>query len=301
MKSFIKIHVLLLFLIFVNHCEKTIYYQDKNNPSFINLPNFSKLKDTSAEIYWLTDDACNCNFLYSFYDNQKQMDTIFLPEFREKHKLTLNNLWPNIRYFCYVEIFDFEQNGPVISDTLDFRTISNGLSEAWDELTNNNLENAETIINNWSETQTENPEILFTQAWIIFRQGKIIEAENIMTDILYKHPDFLLNLSGLVVINHLQQEFDEVKKFANLLLNEDASWVFVYTKADLNYKYIRLMLSEAYLNTGYLDKAQKQLDLVWPDNRLDPDISSSWIINNINYQNYESALIALIDYLYKIL
>lgn len=298
MKFTDKILFLFITAIALFNCERTVYYHDRTEPGFTYAPNYSKVTDSTASIIWITDEACKSCIYHTFYENSELPDSINFDEFRQEQSYKMENLWPNVKYYCLVKIVDFYDNGPVFSDTLLFRTLSNEISSAWDQINANKLENAEEILANYTDFSNK---ARFTRAWLEFRQSNVETAKSLMEKIYSDYPGFLPNLAGLVVINHLQLNYDEVKLYSTKLLNINPTWNFVYTRADLNYKYLRLMLSEAYLNTGFTEYAQDQLDIVFPDNGLDPDLSDTWIVDSETYGNYESALIALINYLYTAL
>lgn len=224
-------------------------------------------------------------------------DTVLLPEFREENILEISGLWPNIKYFFVVEIFDYEGNGPVFSDTLQARTLTNDLSNIWNQISNNNINAARNLIQNTDDQSTR---MLFTAAWIELRLGNIEAALEKMAVLYQNFPEFLPNLAGLVVINNALQNYNNVISYGNMLLNEDNFWVFPYTGADLNYKFVRLMMAEAYINLGFTDYAQNQLDSIFPGNQLNAERPETWRVDGVLYDNYKAAMIALIDYLYRI-
>jgi tetratricopeptide (TPR) repeat protein len=297
MKKISQFTGLLLFVIIISNCEKTVYYHDRTDPVFTYQPNFTKITDQSVALYWSTDEASNAKLSHSFYENMENPDTVLLPEFREENILEISGLWPNIKYFFVVEIFDYEGNGPVFSDTLQARTLTNDFSNVWNQISNNNFNEARDLIQNSDEQSIR---MSFTAAWIELRLGNIDAALERMELLYQDFPEFLPNLAGLVVINNALQNYNNVISYGNMLLNEDNFWVFPYTGADLNYKFVRLMMAEAYINLGFTDYAQNQLDSIFPGNQLNAERPETWRVDGVLYDNYKAAMIALIDYLYRI-
>lgn len=293
--------IIFSFLFFSSSCEKITYYQDRTQPSFSFQPDYVGLTSIEALIYWVTDEACQSTIKYYFSGNIQYPTLVKIEEYMEEYYFTIDNLWPNIEYYLIVEIVDYAGNKPVVSDTLVFRTWSNELSYTWDLLAINEVNSAKNIINVWAVNNPPDKYISFTKAWVDFRNNMVEDSKEQMIEIYQKYPKFLPNLAGLTVIFHLLGDYNEVINYANKLLSLNNYWIFEYTHSKLNFKFVRLMLAEAYLNIGYPQKSQEQLDLIWDGKKIDPEASDTWIVNGVKYTTYESAQIALINYLFSVL
>ncbi len=299
MNSMKKILIILIIL-FLFNCEKTMYEIDFTDPEFLQNPT-PEVTDSSATITWITNEACSCRFEYSLYINKYQPDTIVIPEFRENHIYSLHSLWPDVKYYCLIELYDFEDNGPVISDTIVFSTHSNLLSRTWSAINDYNITGADSLIGLWGIDNYESPRTHFTKAWINFKKGEINLAKDEMLEIYYNYPDFLPNIAALAVINHLESRYDDALECAETIIEKNNYFQFVYKETDLNYKFLRLIMAESYLVNSNINKCYQQIDILWPDNNLDSNIPDTWQVEGVTYDSYTTVLVAAINYLYKIL
>ena len=104
-----------------------------------------------------------------------------------------------------------------------------------------------------------------------------------------------LVLVGKVLLAQLDGLPDDVITYCQIVISREPEWEYRYNPS-ININLVRLLLAEAFAQTSQVSNAQKQLDLVWPENGLDPNIAASWVINNETYNDYFPALIAAIHY-----
>jgi hypothetical protein len=104
-----------------------------------------------------------------------------------------------------------------------------------------------------------------------------------------------LTLAAKALLAQMDGQPDEVIAYCQIILNREPEWEYFHNPS-LNIKLVRLLQAEAYVQTNQTTNAQTQLDLVWPDNGLDPNIPDTWVINGETYVDYTLALLAAIHY-----
>jgi tetratricopeptide (TPR) repeat protein len=83
--------------------------------------------------------------------------------------------------------------------------------------------------------------------------------------------------------------------YADSVLSIDSHYTFSHL-ATVNYLDVHLVRAEANLYLGDYARVQQSLDILDPDNGLDPEDSNTWVVDGRRYNTYLEALIAEIEY-----
>ena len=98
--SIILFSVLAALFLFTINCEKEVIkvIDDKDLPIIETAPSVIALSDTTATIFWETDEPCSVRVFYGLISSQ---DTLVQSdsEFRQIHVITLENLLLSSEYF----------------------------------------------------------------------------------------------------------------------------------------------------------------------------------------------------------
>jgi tetratricopeptide (TPR) repeat protein len=73
---------------------------------------------------------------------------------------------------------------------------------------------------------------------------------------------------------------------------------FFNRRPEYNFYDLRLILAQAYFALSRYSEAQDQVDILDPDNGLDPADSESWVVGGTGYPTYEASLAVLIEHLW---
>jgi tetratricopeptide (TPR) repeat protein len=85
---------------------------------------------------------------------------------------------------------------------------------------------------------------------------------------------------------------------AELALAIDPAWVFP-PRSGVDWEDLRLIIAQARsLDREYAD-AQDQVDLLDPENGLDPENSATWVVADVAYETYPEALLAELEEIEK--
>lgn len=277
-------------------CEKVVYTFDNTKPRIISGPAVLSVTDGTSTIYWETDEACHAEVRYGTstkYDSVYKFD-----ENREYHTVTLLSLCPYTQYHYKVYNWDFADNGPAKSEDSTFTTLHNEYSllrEGWSQYSAGNFSAALSLI---YESFNRNPFVPATYAamgWAQLRLDSLDAARESFATAYSLNPYLNITLAGLAVISMIDNQPQNAINYANKVLSNDPEWVYEYAES-INYLRIHLILAEAYYQTQQIEKAQSELDFVWPENGLDPNVPTTWIIGEQEYGSYAEALIAAINY-----
>lgn len=286
--------ILYFVLIVTSNCEKITYVDDNVLPQFSVDP-ASTVSDTAIYIQWETDEACR-GVVYYHIDGHPVVDSAVAAEYRQKHILTLPAYDAGLSYKYQVKIWDYYDNGPVSSDSLSFASIPNDLSRGWASYSEKNYTQAESYINDWLEQFPLAPNGLAARGWILLQLGNYEEALNDFTRALEIEPNSKISLAGLCLANNLLDVPEEVIRYSTRLFNLDPEWIFIYNFS-INHRKLRLLTADAYIKTAEPGKALEQVNIIWPENGLDPNVPSTWHIGQSIYDTFEAALIGALDYI----
>lgn len=285
---------LLIFAIF--SCEKIVYTNDDTDPVFVVQPSAVGISDTSATLYWETDEACHTEIHYGITTDYDSV--VIETENRQLHTVTLTDLLPKMTYYCQVKVWDFADNGPVESGQFTFTTLPNEFSylrEAWEAYSAQNYTEAASLIDDALAINAHNPEIIASSGWIYLRTDQTAEARQAIETAYQLSPYMPLALAAKALLAQMDGQPEDVITYCQIILNREPEWEYVLNPS-LNIKLVRLLQAEAYVQTNQTTNAQTQLDLAWPDNGLDPNIPDTWVINGETYVDYTLALLAAIHY-----
>jgi len=287
---------LFLILTLFFNCEKITYTFDDTDPQISISPTVTSTTDSTATIYWETNEACHIEVKYGI---STDYDSVYKgEENRELHTVTLSGLIPYTEYHYKVYNWDFADNGPIKSDDLTFHTIHNEYSflrEGWVQYSGGNYSAALSL---FYESFNRNPFIPATYAamgWAQLRLDSLGAARESFATAYLLNPYLNINLAGLAILSMIDNQPENAINYANQVLSNDPEWIYEYNESISNLT-MHLILAEAYYQLQQIEKAQYELDIAWPENGLDPNIPATWVIGEQEYESYAEALIAAIIY-----
>ncbi len=297
-KNYCLVSVLVILLL-LNHCQKTVYTYDDQSPQITSEPVVLETTDSTATIFWEMNEACHAQIKYG---KTTKYDLVYtVTENRQIHTVTLTGLEPYTLYHFKVYNWDFAKNGPVKSDDLTLHTLHNEYSllrEGWRCYTAGQLDSARIFYTEALGRNALLPEIQAAFGWLDLCIGDIDSARKAFAQAYSLNPAEPVTLSGLATLAMIDNNPAQAINYLSQILTVSPTWQYAYY-APLNYKRLRLQLAEAYFQTAQYDKAQQQLDLVWPANGLNPNIPATWKVSGTTYPDYAAALFAAISYCTK--
>ena len=291
---------LLLFFITVIvisfRCEKITYTFDNTKPAISKAPEVISVDDTSATIVFETNEACHFEIKYG---TSADYDSVFIiSENREYHQFTIGALIPYMEYHYKIYVWDFADNGPVKSDDYTFHTLHNVISlvrEGWNLYAAGDFSGAQVLMYESYRLNPNRAETVASIGWTQIRLDSLHEARGNFARAYSLNPYLPITLTGLALVAQIDQKPDSAIFYCNQVIGSDPFWVLEHNPV-ISYKNVRLILAECFFQKGQMANAQRELDLVWEENGLDPSIPSTWVVNGNVYTNYETALIAAINY-----
>ena len=287
----------------LSNCEKEIVkVKDDLTPPVITVEPFLEATHTTATIRWTTDEPCSVQVKYLIaetIDTLTKSDT----EFRQGHVVVLENLSPNSTYQFLTLNFDVAGN-LAETDLLSFTTAIDTayyLSHGWELYAAGDYAGARNDFRQYLTYFPENLPGLTALGWSQLQNKTLIDSSIISFNaVLNINENYVDAIAGICVAFYRRYNLSALQGYAENLLSIDSLYVFANDERYTNVM-VRLMLAEGYNATDRLDDTQWLVDIIYPENGLDPADSTTWKVvdgsDTYIYDSYSSALSGVIAYL----
>jgi len=282
-------------------CEEVVKVKDDVTAPVIVAAPIAEVTDSTATISWTTDEPCSVSVKYVIHG---ATDTAATPgkEYRQHHQVRLVGLIADSDYDYYTVSFDVSGNF-TLTDWQTFHTaIDTGafLQLGWQLLKEKNYYGAKSAFRNYLTYYPASVSALTGLGWCLLRTDSISAAQSNFLAALDSEPLQAEALSGMAWLTFRASQWTGLQAHLEKLLASDSLYIFP-GDTSYNYRDLRLMLANAYNRLDMSAEAQAQLDLIYPQNGLNPDDSTTWKVNDPpyvwEYATYEEALNGLIEYL----
>ncbi len=135
------------------------------------------------------------------------------------------------------------------------------------------------------------------RGWTYARMDSLSDAAAAFEAALAIDGTFLDAHTGLALVSSAANDHDQAIASAMAVLDEEGD-EYVFRRDDnIVSAVLRLVLAQSYFYTAQYTSAQEQVDLLDPDNGLDPADSDTWRVDGTDYSTYEEALLMTIHLL----
>jgi tetratricopeptide (TPR) repeat protein len=126
--------------------------------------------------------------------------------------------------------------------------------------------------------------------------GSLPQAVTALTNARVKGLTTADPYAGLAIVLRDLPDLDGAIAAANAALDLAPTWSFVH-RTSIDWKDLGLVLAQCYYRKGSATfaQAQAQLDLLDPDNGLDPAQPATWTVGEQSYNTYAEALLMAIE------
>ena len=99
--------------------------------------------------------------------------------------------------------------------------------------------------------------------------------------------------SGLAILKFVQEEFNSSIIYADSVLAKDPQFVFQFD-SEIDFRDILLVKAQAqFFTQQYVESASSLEDIT--DHVLEPDHEGSWVVEDVQYESFVDALVAVIN------
>lgn len=298
----ISIVLSALILLHLAGCEKEIIKvkEDITPPVILTAP-YSATSTGTATIFWTTDEPCSVAVKYVVVD-QSDTASISGVEYRQNHQVTLVDLLANTTYRYYTLSYDIAGNYTRTTPASFTTSIDTAyyLTHGWDLYAAGDYTGARESFRQYVAYFPDNLAGLTALGWSQLQDSLVDSSIITYNTVLGMNDEYADALAGLVVALYRDYHLNALQISVEKLLGLDSLYIFSNDER-YTHRMFRLMLAESYNVAGRLEDAQEIVDLLHPENGLDPADSTTWKIvdgeDTYIYDSYQSALTNLIEYL----
>lgn len=267
-------------------------------PAIIDGPQAVDVGTNTARIIWKTDES-SYSLVYYGTASGVYSDSVKKEEADTLHSVLLQGLNSNTRYFYRVE--SGNEAGKVQSEEHQFTTqmsFSDLVQAAWEAYENGDFRTAISRFLEIIELHAYWADAYNGLGWCYASPqiDSLNKAQNYFDQALAKKPSLVPAYAGRGFVHLALNQYNKAIADFKKVLELDANFVFEHD-ASVNVQDVRLGLAEAFFYRQQFSLAQEQVDILEPDNGLNPGDSSTWNVGGVQYPTYEAALLALIEYL----
>ncbi len=275
---------------------------DDPKPTITKSPEAKNIKLNSADITWETDVMSNSVVKYGTSSGQyTATGKNNIPA--KIHVVKIENLQPSTNYYYKVESQNY--GGTVTSNQAQFITkkdLSIHLKISWEAYENGNYSEALKFFLDIVEQDSTLADGYNGLGWC-YASNAIDSLEKARENFNFANAlDSTFNdaLAGRGFVLLALKRYSSAVNDFNMVIQNDPNFIFTHNTS-INASDVRLGLAEAGFYRQRYSYAQEQVNILAPQNGLDPNNSATWIVDNINFNTYPEALLAWIEKLKSII
>ena len=297
-----QIHSILLFFVlatlflFTINCEKEVIKvkDDKIQPVIVTTPTIIDISDSSATIFWETDEPCSVQVFYGLVSSQ---DTLVQSdaELRQIHVITLENLLLSSEYFYLTASADVAGNvtstaGSAFTTTAD---TANFLQYAWDRFSEGLYPESLDYFQQYYSFNPEEPDALAGAGWCYLKIDSLDPAISAFDEVLETDELYVSALMGISVSYYKNDDYFSTIQYCEELLLADSLYTFQH---DLAYtpQLIRFITLDSYSTLNMIDEAIYYINNYFSGFYINSE-DSLWTIGDSTYVEIESAVSVTVD------
>jgi len=297
-----QIHSISLFLIlaalflFTINCEKEVIKvkDDKDLPIIETAPSVIALSDTTATIFWETDEPCSVQVFYGLVSSQ---DTLVQSdaEFRQIHVITLENLLLSSEYFYLTASTDVAGNvtstaGSAFTSTAD--TV-NFLQYAWEKFSEGFYQQSLDYFQQYYSFNPEEPDALAGAGWCYLKIDSLDPAISAFDEVLETDGLYVSALMGISVSYYKNDDYFSTIQYCEELFLVDSLYTFQHDSA-YSPQLIRFITLDSYSTLNMIDEAVYYINNYFSGFYINSE-DSLWTVGDSTYVEIESAVSVTVD------
>ena len=269
---------------------------DDPKPKITKAPEVINIRPTSVEVTWETDMTSSSVVKYGTSTGQHtSSEQNNIPA--KIHLVSIDNLVPNRTYYFIAQ----SQNGggTVSSSEALFITklnFSDLVLVSWQTYESGNYAEAIGYFEDMLELNPNYPDGYNGLGWC-YGSNVIDSLETALENFNYANAlnsNFADAVAGRGFVFLALKQYSKAVNDFNRIIQNYPNYVFLHNST-VTISDVRLGLAEASFYRQNYQLAQEQLDLLAPQNGLDSNNSSTWVVDSINYTTYQEALLAWIQ------
>ncbi|HCK98899.1 MAG TPA: hypothetical protein DHW42_02165 [Candidatus Marinimicrobia bacterium] len=295
-KSILLFSILTASFLFTANCEKEVIKvkDDEDLPNIETAPSVIALSDTTATIFWETDEPCSVQVFYGLVGSQ---DTLVQSdsEFRQIHVITLENLRLSSEYYYKTASTDVAGNvtntpGNTFITSAD---TANFLQYAWAKFSEGFYQQSLDYFQQYHSFNPEEPDALTGTGWCYLKIDSLDWAISAFDDVLETDGLYVSALMGISVSYYKNQNYIFAMQNCEELFLVDSLYTFQHDSA-YSPQLIRFITLDSYSTLNMIDKAIYYINNYFSGFYINSE-DSLWTIGDSTYAEIEAAVSVTVD------
>ncbi len=294
--SIILFFVLAALFLFTINCEKEVIKvkDDKIQPVIVTTPSIIDISDTSATIFWETDEPCSVQVFYGLVSSQ---DTLVQSdaEFRQIHVITLENLQLSLEYFYLTTSADVAENVTSTASSAFTTTAdtANFLQYAWDRFSEGSYLQSLDYFQQYYSFNPEEPDALAGAGWCYLKIDSLDPAISTFDEVLETDELYVSALMGISVSYYKNDDYFSTIQYCEELLLADSLYTFQHDSA-YTPQLIKFIALDSYSTLNMTDEAVYYINNYFAGFYINSE-DSLWTIGDYTYVEIEAAVSVTVD------
>ena len=294
--SIILFSVLAALFLFTINCEKEVIkvIDDKDLPIIETAPSIIALSDTTATIFWETDEPCSVRVFYGLISSQ---DTLVQSdsEFRQIHVITLENLLLSSEYFYKTASTDVAGNVTMTaaSTFITSADTANFLQYAWEKFSEGSYLESLEYFQQYHSFNPEEPDALTGTGWCYSKIDSLDPAISAFDEVLETDGLYVPALMGISVSYYKNEDYFSTIQYCEELFLVDSLYTFQHDSA-YSPQLIRFITLDSYSTLNMTDEAIYYINNYFSGFYINSE-DSLWIIGDSTYVEIEDAVSVTVD------
>jgi len=195
-------------------------------------------------------------------------------------------------YICVLFLFFFNTGCSWFSSPTP--DSEKALQDAWELFGMTNYYMAYTKFESVISMDPDNKEAYIGKGWCSLLMNDLENAEIDLKIALDKGSTSLDPHAGLAAVYISNDEFLQAISKAQYVIANDPEYTFMH-EPEINYLDMHLILAMAYFHTGDFQNTYYHILVLDPGIIIDENNSSTWVLNDQQYDSYAEILMAIID------
>jgi tetratricopeptide (TPR) repeat protein len=265
-------------------------------PEFTVAPAATNVQVSFADITWETNTPTTGEVRYGTSSNDYSFDSKREQE-STVHSVRLFGLKSNTTYYYQVE--SKNSSGTLTSEELNFsttRTLAELVPYAWSLYESGQTSDAIAIFMDITTRQTSAflSDAYNGLGWSYASQDSMQKSLHYFDLAISARASFSEALAGRGLVRLALKEYAGTIDDLTKVLSEQVDFVFSHDSS-IDFRDISVALAEAYFFRQNLEQAQTFVNHIAPENGLDVNNSNTWIVDDVQYNDYTTALLMWIE------
>ena len=167
-------------------------------------------------------------------------------------------------------------------------------ADAWELFGHGEIDDAKDMFQKAIDKDSDLADAYNGIGWCWLKQNDLPRAKESFDSAISKNPNLVDSFVGRAAVKRDLPDFNGAIQDARIALELDEEYSFDHDH-EIDYRDVRIILAQSYFALNDYSYAQEQVNLLDPENGLDPNNPNSWRVSRDVYSTYQEALLITIE------